>query len=72
MQISRFLIIWKREDNSYYYKIVVGTYQHYFVGFINSYGHVIVLIIPIQFVISRPSFKKRLYKRIISYLEKKL
>ena len=70
--INKYLIIWKRKDDSYYYRIVIGTYQRYFIGFENSYHHKVVMIIPVSFIVERPGLKKRLYKKVISYLEKRL
>lgn len=42
------LIIWKKPNNEYYSRKVRGTYQKYEVGYINQYGHEIVLIIDLQ------------------------
>lgn len=74
MLINRkLLIIWHKPiDNVYYYKLVNGFYANYNVGFKNSYGHEIILIIPVDFEIKKPTLKKRLIKRLISFLEKKL
>ena len=71
---KRYLIIWYNpKKNIYYYKYVTGIYQDYFVGFVNQYNHVIVLILKLNFYKSKKTpLRKRLIRKIISFLEKKL
>ena len=66
------IVIWyKPKDNSYYYKIVRGCYCNYEVGYINRYGHVIILVIDIfKDIYYKPSLKKRVLTKIISFLQK--
>lgn len=71
LQINNKIVVWHNQKNdSYYYKIVRGIIQRYYVGFKNQYGHKIVLIIECDFMIKKEKLKKKLIKRIISFLEK--
>lgn len=65
------LVVWYNPNKSiYYYKIVRGFYQDYKIGFKNSYGHVVCLVIPVSFKITKEKLRKILIKRLISFLEK--
>lgn len=65
------LIVWKKPNNIYYYRVVKTHYTDYFVGYKNSYNHEIVLIITnLDYKIKKTPFKKRLKRRIINYIEK--
>lgn len=67
------IIVWhKPRDDSYYYRIVNGTYANYSIGFKNSYDHEVVLIIDEVFNYQPPkkSLKKKLLTRLISFLQK--
>lgn len=68
------IVVWHNTtENQYYYKIVKGTYTNYEVGYRNSYNHKVISIIPNVYIdIVKPSFKERLIKRIIRFLEKKI
>lgn len=69
------LIIWFNPNKEiYYYKIVKVHYVDYFVGYENSYGHQVVLIIDDLIFQQKKkiSLKKRLIKKIIRFLDKKL
>ena len=39
------IVIWKKNNNSYYYRIYHHCFLKYDVGYHNSYGHEVVLII---------------------------
>ena len=55
----------------YYHKIIKCHYVNYFVGYVNSYGHVVVYIIDnLEFRIRKPNLKERYKKKIITYIEK--
>lgn len=74
--MNRKIVVWYNPNKEqYYYKYVKGYSSNYFEGLINQYGHVIVLVID-GYVrlneIQRPSIKKRLIRKAISFLEKKL
>lgn len=69
------LIIWhKPKDDSYYYRIVNGTYSQYRVGFKNQYEHVIVLVIDDIWYREpqKKSIKKKVLTSSISFLQNKL
>lgn len=65
------IIIWKKLDNTYYYRIIKGHYSDYFVGYQNSYGHEVVLIIDnLEYRIKKIPRKVRLKKQLINLIEK--
>lgn len=67
------LVIWKRKDNSYYYRFVSCTYRGYSEGDINSWGHIVILVIPgiyIQRIKSTKRIKRIVLSKIIRFLEK--
>lgn len=66
-----YFIIWKRGDNTYYYRKVKGTYTNYYVGYENQYGHEVVCIIDYYKEFRKPiSFQKKAIGKIISLLQK--
>lgn len=66
------LVIWKRrQDNSYYWKLVRGFYSSYYIGYINQYNHEIVLTIDLnKEILHRPTIQKRVVSKLISLLHK--
>lgn len=65
------IIIWKKKDNTYYYREVSGFYANYHIGYENQYGHEVILIIDHFKDYVRPiSFRKRAIKKVISFLQK--
>ena len=70
---KRYLIIWYNPNkNIYYYKYVNGFYQDYYVGFVNQYDHVVVLVIKLIYFKERQPLRKRIKRKLISFLEKNL
>lgn len=68
------LVIWYNPNKKiYYHKLLRGFREQYKIGNENSYGHVIVDVIDLQFYIEKPCklFFKRLLRKLISFLEKK-
>lgn len=63
------LVIWKKKDNNYYYRVVSGYYCNYEVGYINQYGHEIILIINNFYLMNRTSFPKRFLRKTIRFLK---
>lgn len=64
------LVVWKKKDNNYYYKSVKGFYCNYEVGYINQYGHEIVLIInDFGYLPYKSSFPKKFLKKTIRFLK---
>lgn len=39
------IVVWKKSDDSYYYRIYRKTFLPFDVGYYNSYGHEVILII---------------------------
>lgn len=65
------IYIWyNKKKNLYYYKICKGYYIYNSLGDVNQYGHELVLIIDIPYKEEREPLKKRLIKKLISFLEK--
>ena len=64
----KFYVIWRRPNNSYYYRYVSGTYMNYYVGYINQYDHEVVLIIYPDF--QKVSLKDRMKSSLIRYIKK--
>lgn len=66
------LVVWHNLNyDSYYYKIIKGYYGVYEVGYINQYNHEIVLVIDkIYFQVYKPPIKKRVLRKMISFLQK--
>lgn len=62
------IIIWKRPDNSYYYRIVKGYYRKYEIGCKNQYDHEVILIIQPQ--VKKVSIKERVKSALIRYIRK--
>lgn len=70
---KRYLIIWYNPNkDSYYYKYVNGFYQDYYVGFKNQYEHEVILIIKLIYHKYKLPIKKRIKRKLISFLDKYL
>lgn len=70
---SNKIIIWKKPNNTYYYKIIKGHYIPYEVGYKNSYGHEIVLIISnLEYRVRKTPIKKRIKRKLIDYIDNNL
>ena len=66
------IIVWYNpKKNIYYYKKIKGYYADYYIGYENSYGHKIILIIDdlVVYTIKVP-LKTCLINRLIRFLEK--
>lgn len=44
MEVPRLLVVWKRPNNTIYHKFVKGYYNDYYIGFKNSFDHIIIYI----------------------------
>lgn len=65
------IVVWKKPNNTYYYRLVKGKYADYFVGYKNQYDHEIVLIIDsLEYRIRKTSKKKKFKKKVIEFIEK--
>lgn len=68
---KKLLIIWFNPNKqSYYYRYVSGFYQDYYVGYKNQYGHVIIMIFELDLPYSKISFRKRILRKLISFLNR--
>lgn len=63
------LVIWKKDDNDFYYKIV-GTFGKSELGYKNHYGHEIVYSIDFGQIFYKPNILKKVIKRFIRFLQK--
>lgn len=64
------IVIWRKPDNTYYYRIIKGHYFDYEIGYKNSYEHEIVLIIDnLEYRIRKISKKKRIKEKVIKFIE---
>lgn len=67
----RYIIIWRKPDNTYYHKKVNGSYKKYYVGYQNQYGHEIVDIVDYYIEYHKPiSLRKTVLTNTISFLQK--
>ena len=65
------LVVWlKPKDSTYYLKLIRGYSTKYYLGKINQYGHIIVLVEKITYTTQKLSLRKRLLRNIIFFLEK--
>lgn len=66
------IIVWQKSDKTYRYKKVKGYYANYYVGFKNSYGHVVILVINLDDLVyyRQKPLKTRLINKLICILEK--
>lgn len=64
----KFYVIWRRPNNTYYFRLVKGTYMEYYVGYINQYNHEVVLIIYPD--VKKVSLKERIKSSLIRYIKK--
>lgn len=65
------IVIWKKQNNIYYYRIIKGHYFDYKVGYKNQYDHEIVLIIDsLEYRIRKSSKKQKIKKALINYINK--
>lgn len=64
------VVVWKKGDDSIYYRMVTGYYAKYEVGYKNQYGHEVLCVIPnVYHSIPKLSFKEKCRKRLIRYLQ---
>lgn len=61
------IVIWKRPDNSYYFREVKGYYRNYEIGFKNQYNHEVVLIIYPK--LKKISIKEKFKCSLIRYIK---
>lgn len=66
------VIVWHNlNKNTYYYKIIRGTYNEYRVGYINHYNHKIIVIVEDIYLHEyKVPLRKRVISRLISFLQR--
>lgn len=72
------IVIWHNPNrNTYYYKIIKGSYKTYDVGFVNQYNHEVIMVINITDICSSCYWNKRRFlffhkvlRKFISFLQK--
>lgn len=65
------IVVWKKPNGTYYYKMVRGYYATYEVGYVNSYDHVVVLVIDnLPYRDFRIPYKLRLKRKLIYFINK--
>ena len=65
------LVIWKKNNDNYYFRFVNGFYCKYEVGYVNQYNHEVILIIDIPFT-TKINFRQKLIYNIIGFLKKRI
>lgn len=69
--MKRYIIVWRKPDNTYYHRKVNGFYTNYQIGYENQYNHKIVDIIDFYIEYQKPmSLRKRVLTNTISFLQK--
>lgn len=64
----KFYVIWRRPDNTLYFRYVRGTYKRYYIGYVNQYEHEVVLLIKPN--VSKVSIKDRIKYSLVRYIKK--
>lgn len=65
------IVIWRRKDNTYYFRVIKGHYIDYKIGYVNQYDHEIVLIIDnLEYRVSKIPRKERIKNKVIDYIKK--
>lgn len=71
--LNKIIVVWKKPDNSYYYRVYKRILNPFEIGYKNSYEHEVVLIIndlEESSYKNRYSFKSKLKNKIISFINK--
>ncbi len=66
------LVIWYNPNKRmYYYRYVNDIFNKYYVGYINQYNHVVILIIDVYIeLIRKVPYRNKVIKRFISFLHR--
>lgn len=67
------IVIWKKPDNSYYYRVYKRILNPFEIGYKNSFGHEVVLIIndlDIPIRKKRHILSRKLKNKIINFIDK--
>lgn len=68
----KYLVVWYNpKKDFYYYRIIHDVFGRYHVGYINQYGHKVIVYIDVyEELIRKDSFIKRVLSRFIRFLQK--
>lgn len=72
--MKKYVVWYNPNKNTYYYKLIRSLYYErydYIVGSQNSYGHIIVCVIPYPYE-EHYTLKKRVYRSMYTFLRKKI
>lgn len=66
------IVVFQKQDSTYYFKKIRSLTRHYVVGEENGYGHKVILVIDLLdlFNKKKKSLRNRVLDRLISRLEK--
>ena len=65
------LVVWKKNNDNYYFRFVNGMYCKYEVGYVNQYNHEVILIIDTPYT-KTINFRQKLIYNLISFLKKRI
>lgn len=63
------IVVWKRPNDTYYFRDVKGFYTNYQIGYLNQYNHEVILIIE-NSVSPHYSMGQKFIKFLIRFLRK--
>lgn len=65
------IVIWHNtKKNTYYWKYISNIIPRYTEGYVNSYGHKVILVINLyKDILHKPTFKKKVLSRLIGFLQ---
>lgn len=66
------LIIWfNPKKKIYYYRVIYNFVSNYYEGYVNQYGHIVILVIHIyKDLIYKEPLRNKVIKKMISFLHK--
>lgn len=73
--INRILVVWKKPNNSYYYRVYKRILNPFEIGYKNSYEHEVVLIIndlDIPILKKRHILSRKFKNKLINFIDKKM
>lgn len=67
----RKLVVWyDKKHDRYYYKIIHDVFERYYEGFVNQYGHKVIIYIDIyKELIHKEPLRKKVLSRFIRFLQ---
>lgn len=65
------LVVWKKDNDNYYFRFVNGMYCKYDIGYCNQYGHEVILIVDTPYT-KQYNFRQKLIMNIVSFLNRRI